>query len=128
MDQKKDSVDTSNMAMRNKNYLGNIFLHLDWPAFPCKLSLLVLHFICISLRSVRASELRSEYFSALTAQSVNKCLLSYALMHLHHLFPTATNNFKNFTLPNFFEHQNVDAWLAFLISEGSKERLIFLLF
>ena len=60
-------------------YSGSIFPYLDRSAFPYKFSLFVLHFLCISLRSVRTSELRSEYFSALTAQSVNKCLLPYAL-------------------------------------------------
>ena len=73
--------------------------------------------------SVRTSELWSEYFLTLTAQSVNKCLLSYAIMHLYHLLLTTTrqSTFKNFTLQNFFESQNADAWFGFLISEGSIE-------
>ena len=56
------------------------------------------------------------------------CLLSYALMHLYHLFPQPQNNFKNFTLPVFLENENADAWFGFLVSEGSKGRLIFYFF
>ena len=107
-------------------YSGSISPYLDRSVFPCKFSLLVLHFICISLRSVHTSELQTKYFSALTPQSVNKCLLSYASMHLYHFFPTTTEQLQEFYVANFFESQNADAWFGFLISEGSKGRSIFI--
>ena len=48
-------------------------------------------------------------------------------MRLCHLFPTAAEKFQEFYVANyfFFANQNADAGFGFLISEGSKEHLIF---
>ena len=97
--------------------LGQYFPYLDRLTFPCKFSLLVLHFIYISLRLVCTSVRILFSFESAIGQYVLTIICLHAsvssVSHSHRMTSTILRR------QIFFENQNADAWFGFLISEGS---------
>ena len=103
-------------------YSGSIIreYYLNQSAFPCKFSLLVLHFICISLLPVRTSEPRSEYFSALTTQSVNVyyLCLNASVSFVYHSHRISSRILR---CPIFLKIKTLVHGLHFLFPKGVKD-------
>ena len=97
--------------------LGQYFPYLDRPAFPCKFSLLVLHFICISLRLVCTSvRILFSFESAIGQYMLTIICLNASVSSVSHSHRMTSTILR---CQFFFENQNANAWFGFLISEGS---------